>query len=106
MKTNPKDHRREINDEESWRRNHWKRNHREEIVEEASVGHLEGIWEVSGRYLGRIWQTSGRHLEGCRRLQTTKIDALLAKNAKVLLESSFYMLFLKVTSPSTVNYAT
>ena len=32
-----RNHEREINDEESWRRNHWRSNHREEIIEEESL---------------------------------------------------------------------
>ena len=72
-----------MDDEESWR-NHWKRNHREAIIEEGS------FWESSERHLGRIWEASGRHLGSFRRLpetpggqcgsrrpQTTKIDATL-----------------------------
>ena len=36
-----------IIEKRSLRRNHWKENHREEIIEER------GIWEASGRHLGR-----------------------------------------------------
>ena len=76
-----------VMEEESWRRNHgegimeegsWRRNHeggimKEEswrryhgggimgdIIEEASGGHLVGIW----RHLGGIWEAPGSHLGG------------------------------------------
>ena len=50
-----------IIEKRSLRRNHWKENHREEIIEEggiwkASGRHLEGIWEAPG---GGIWEASG-----------------------------------------------
>jgi hypothetical protein len=62
LETNPKNHGREINDEESWRKNRWKRNHREGIIEERSIceasgRHLGGISEASQRYR----KASGRH---------------------------------------------
>ena len=38
------------------RRNHWKENHRGEIIEQRS------IWEASGTHMGGIRDTSGRHL--------------------------------------------
>ena len=55
-----------IIEKRSLRRNHWKENHREEIIEqrgiwEASGRHLAGIWEASGRHLGVIREASGRH---------------------------------------------
>ena len=45
-----------ITDNRSLRRNHWKENHREEIIEERGR-HLAGIWEASGRHLGGIWDS-------------------------------------------------
>ena len=69
-----------IIEKRSLRRNHWKENPREEVIEER------GIWEASGRHLGSNWEASGRHLGGicdsrrpwgARRLQITKIDAPL-----------------------------
>ena len=35
--TGLRNHERGVNDEESWRRNHWRSNHREEIIEEESL---------------------------------------------------------------------
>ena len=70
-----------IIEKRSLRRNHWKENPREEIIEER------GIWEASGRHLGDIWEVSERHLGGTldsrrpwssRRLQITTIDAPLS----------------------------
>jgi hypothetical protein len=63
--------------------NHWKRNHRGGIIEEA------GIWKASGRHLGGIWEAPGeprdsRRPGGSRRLPAPKIDARLSYNAKVL----------------------
>jgi hypothetical protein len=61
-----KNHAREINYEESWRRNHWKRNHGEGIMDGGGIykRHVGGIWEASERHLGGIWEASGRHLGG------------------------------------------
>ena len=53
---------------------------------EASARQLGGIWKASRRHLGGIWELSGRHMggtldsrrpSGSKRLQITKIDALL-----------------------------
>ena len=54
-----------IIEKRSLRRNDWKENPKEEIIEER------GIWEASGRRLGGIREASRRHLggigEACRR---------------------------------------
>ena len=55
-----------IIEKRSLRRNHWKENPREELIEErgiweASGRHPGGIREASGRHLGGIWEASGRH---------------------------------------------
>ena len=48
------------------RRNPWKENHKEEILErsiwDASGWHPGGIQEASGRLPGGIWEASERHL--------------------------------------------
>ena len=69
FETNPKDHGREINDEEKSRKNRRKRNHREGIIEERGIWeafgkHLGGSWEAPGRHLGGIQEASGRHPGG------------------------------------------
>ena len=43
-----------IIEKRSLRRNHWKKNHREEIIEER------GIWKASGRHPGGIREAPGR----------------------------------------------
>ena len=53
LKTNPKIHGREINDEESWKGS-IRNGVREAIIEERS------IWEASRRHLGSLWEASGK----------------------------------------------
>ena len=60
----------------------------EESLEE---GHLGGL---------KAEESSGRHLKA----RSLKIDAPLQRNAKVAFNFQFYDAFLKVRSPSTVNY--
>ena len=59
-----------IIEKRSLKRNHWKENHRGEIIEER------GIWKASGRHLGSVWDS--RRSWGSRRLQNTKIDDSLS----------------------------
>ena len=69
-----------IIEKRSLRRNHWKENHREEIIEVRSIWEAsgrQGILEASGRHLGGIWDS--RRPWSSRRLRITKIDALSAK---------------------------
>ena len=82
-----KDHRAEMIEKESWRRN------REGAIveEEAWRRHLGSIWELSGKHLGWIWESSPRrHPERPRphrRLEEVldfKSDAHLSPNRQVL----------------------
>ena len=59
LKTHWENHGIEINDKESWRKKHGKRNHREGIIER---GGSWVIWETFGSHLGSISEPFGSHL--------------------------------------------